>query len=124
MAPTTLLGQKTTTTPLGRHLLGEGGPIHMSEIMGGLAGVAYAERCALDSVKHIRQAKKALLAAFSCQMQGLGFSFVELLAGCPTNWHLDPLKANRRISEEMIPVFPLGVFRDVREERKQSEVQA
>ena len=130
MAPTTLLGQKTTTTPLGRHLLGEGGPIHMSEIMGGLAGVAYAERCALDSVKHIRQAKKALHAAFTCQVQGLGFSFVELLAGCPTNWHLDALKANRRISEEMIPVFPLGVFRDVRGERaagqadRQSEVRA
>lgn len=130
MAPTTLLGQKTTTTPLGRHLLGEGGPIHMSEIMSGLAGVAYAERCSLDSVKHIRQAKKALHAAFTCQVQGLGFSFVELLAGCPTNWHLDALKANRRISEEMIPVFPLGVFRDVRGERaagqadRQSEVRA
>lgn len=113
MAPTTLIGQKTTTTPEGRHLLGEGGPLRMAELMAGLDGVAYAERCALDSVKHVRAAKKALRNAFEVQLRGLGFGFVELLSGCPTNWHMTPQAANRRISEEMIPVFPLGVTKNL-----------
>ena len=113
MAPTTRLGQTTTTTPTGRHLRGDGGPVHLTEIMAGLAGVAYAERCALDTVAHVRRAKKALRKAFEVQLQGLGFGFVELLSGCPTNWHMNPVQANERIGREMIPVFPLGVYRDV-----------
>lgn len=113
MAPTTLLGQKTTTTPEGRQLLGEGGPLRMAELMAGLDGVAYAARCALDSVAHVRAARKALLKAFEVQIRGLGFGFVELLSGCPTNWHMTPQAANRRIAEEMIPVFPLGVTRNL-----------
>ena len=91
----------------------EGGPIRMAELMAQLSGVAYSERCALDSVKHVRAAKKALRKAFEVQLQGLGFGFVELLSGCPTNWHMDPVSANKRISEAMIPVFPLGVYKDV-----------
>ena len=67
----------------------------------------------MDSVKHVRAAKKALRKAFEVQLQGLGFGFVELLSGCPTNWHMDPVSANKRISEAMIPVFPLGVYKDV-----------
>lgn len=114
MAPTTLLGQKTTTSPRGRDMARhEGGPIRMAELMAQLSGVAYSERCALDSVKHVRAAKKALRKAFEVQLQGLGFGFVELLSGCPTNWHMDPVSANKRISEAMIPVFPLGVYKDV-----------
>ena len=114
MAPTTLLGQKTTTSPRGRDMARhEGGPIRMAELMAQLSGVAYSERCALDSVKHVRAAKKALRKAFEVQLQGLGFGFVELLSGCPTNWHMDPVSANKRISETMIPVFPLGVYKDV-----------
>ena len=112
MAPTTLVGQKTTTSRQGRNPGNEGGPIRMAEIMAQLDGVAYAARCALDSVKHVRAAKKAMRKAFDVQLQGLGFGFVELLAGCPTNWHLDPIAANRRIAEAMIPVFPLGVYKD------------
>ena len=113
-APTTLLGQKTTTSPRGRDMARhEGGPIRMAELMAQLSGVAYSERCALDSVKHVRAAKKALRKAFEVQLQGLGFGFVELLSGCPTNWHMDPVSANKRISEAMIPVFPLGVYKDV-----------
>lgn len=86
--------------------------MRLTEIMAQLEGVAYAERCALDSVKHVRAAKKAVRKAFEVQIAGLGFGFVELLAGCPTNWHLDPVAANKRIAEAMIPVFPLGVFKD------------
>ncbi len=112
MAPTTLVGQKTTTTCQGRSLSNEGGPVRLAEIMAQLDGVAYAARCALDSVKHVRAAKRAMRKAFEVQLDGLGFGFVELLSGCPTNWHLDPVAANRRIAEAMIPVFPLGVFKD------------
>ncbi len=114
LAPTTLLGQKTTTSPAGRNMKTEGGPIHMTEIMAQLDGVVYAERCALNSVKNIRAAKKAIRIAFEIQKAELGYSFVELLCGCPTNWRMDAVAANERIASEMIPVFPLGVFKDAR----------
>ncbi len=113
MAPTTLIGQKTTTCPAGRCLEREGGPIRMAEIIGSLGGVAYSARVSLDSVKNIRDAKKALRRAFEVQANEIGFGFVELLSGCPTNWHMDAVQANTRIREEMIPYFPLGVFKDV-----------
>lgn len=113
MAPTTLVGQKTTTCPGGRCLEREGGPIRMAEIIGGLGGTAYAARVSLDSVKNIRDAKKALRRAFEVQTENIGLGFVELLSGCPTNWHMDAVQANTRIREEMIPYFPLGVFKDV-----------
>ena len=113
MAPTTLVGQKTTTSRQGRSISNEGGPIRMAEIMAQLDGVAYSARCSLDSVKHVRESKKAMRKAFEVQLQGLGFGFIELLSGCPTNWHLDPIAANKRIAEAMMPVFPLGVYKDV-----------
>ncbi len=116
-APTTLIGQKTTTSPEGRRLLGEGGPLRMAELMAGLDGVAYACRCALDSVAHVRAARKALRRAFEAQLLGRGFGFVELLSGCPTNWHMTPQAANRRIAEEMIPVFPLGETKNLLDEK-------
>ncbi len=116
MAPTTLLGQKTTTTPAGRSLQTEGGPMAMTEIMAQLSGVVYAARCALNSVKNIRAAKKAIATAFEVQCSGAGYSFVELLCGCPTNWHMDAVAANARIASEMIPIFPLGVFKDIRKQ--------
>lgn len=115
MAPTTLVGQKTTTCPGGRCRDTEGLPMKMAEIIGGLGGVAYSARVSLDSVKHIRAAKKALRKAFDVQQQNLGFGFVEMLSGCPTNWRMDAVKANKRIAEEMIPYFPLGVYKDVTE---------
>ena len=113
MAPTTLVGQKTTSSRQGRSISNEGGPIRMAEIMAQLDGVAYSARCSLDSVKHVRESKKAMRKAFEVQLQGLGFGFIELLSGCPTNWHLDPIAANKRIAEAMMPVFPLGVYKDV-----------
>jgi len=116
MAPTTLVGQATTTTPNGRCLTHEGAPIRMTEIMAGLGGVAYAARGSLDSVKNIRKAKKYLKKAFDFQVNNTGFGFVELLSGCPTNWKMTPLQANERIQKEMIPYFPLGVYKDVSEE--------
>ena len=113
MAPTTLVGQKTTTCPGGRCAEHEGLPIKMTEIIAGLGGTAYAARVSLDSVKHIREAKRALRKAFEMQTNNIGFGFVEMLSACPTNWHMDAVSANRRIAEEMIPYFPLGVYKDV-----------
>lgn len=116
MAPTTLIGQKTTTCQNGRCEATQGSPIRMSEIIASLGGVAYAARGSLDSVKNIRTAKKYLKKAFECQTNGTGFGFVELLSGCPTNWKMTPLQANDRIQNDMIPYFPLGVFKDITED--------
>ena len=113
MAPTTLIGQKTTTCPGGRCKDREGAPIRMAELISQLGGVAFCARGSLDSVKNIRQAKKYMRRAFEVQTKGQGFGFVELLSGCPTNWRMSALAANKRITEEMIPYFPLGVYRDV-----------
>jgi 2-oxoglutarate ferredoxin oxidoreductase subunit beta len=115
MAPTTLVGQKTTTCPSGRCAATEGQPFRMAEIMAGLGGVAYSTRVALNNVKHINQAKKAVRRAFEVQLKNQGLGFVELLATCPTNWKMNPLEANERIAKELIPYFPLGVFKDVKE---------
>jgi 2-oxoglutarate ferredoxin oxidoreductase subunit beta len=108
MAPTTMIGQATTTCPGGRCAEREGLPIKMAEIIGMLGGVVFCERVAVNSVKNIARAKKAVRKAFECQEQGLGFSFVEFLATCPTNWKMSPVDANKRIAEELIPYFPLG----------------
>lgn len=113
MSPTTLIGQKTTTCPGGRCLEREGGPIKMAEIIATLGGTAFSARCSLDSVKNIRDAKKAMRRAFEVQTKEIGFGFVELLSGCPTNWHMDAVTANNRIRAEMIPYFPLGVYKDI-----------
>ena len=112
MAPTTLIGQKTTTCPGGRCKGSEGMPIRMAEIIAGLGGTVYSARVSLNNVKNIRAAKKALRKSFECQVKGLGFGFVELLSGCPTNWKMTPVQANERIEKEMIPYFPLGTFKD------------
>jgi len=113
MAPTTLIGQKTTTCPGGRCAEREGQPIKMAELIAGLGGTVYSERVAVNSVKNVLKAKKAIRKAFEIQEKGLGFSFVECLSACPTNWRLSPVKANERIAAEMIPVFPLGIFKDI-----------
>ncbi len=121
MAPTTLLGQKTTTSPGGRSLENEGAPIKMAEIIAALGGCAYSARVALDTVPNIRATKKAIRKAFEIQQKNLGLSFVEILATCPTNWRMDALAANRRLTEEMIPAFPLGVFLDLSAENKEGK---
>ncbi len=113
MAPTTMVGQCTTTCPNGRCQDREGLPIKMAEIIGGLGGVAYSARVATTNVKQIVQAKKAIKKAFACQVEDRGFGFVEMLSACPTNWKMSPIAANERVVNEMIPYFPLGVYKDV-----------
>jgi len=115
MAPTSLPGQKTSTSPEGRDVNTDGYPIRMAELLSGLEGTAYSVRVAVDTPKHVLQAGKAIRKAFKTQLDGQGFAFVEVLATCPTNWGMDPLKANERIAEEMIPCFPLGVYKDATE---------
>jgi len=113
MAPTTLVGQKTTTSPAGRCSSSEGMPIRMAEIMAALPGVGYCARVAVDTVKHIAQAKKAVRHAFEMPLGDYGgMGFVEFLATCPTNWKMTPVQANERIASELIPYFPLGIYKD------------
>jgi 2-oxoglutarate ferredoxin oxidoreductase subunit beta len=111
MAPTSLLGQKTTSSPSGRAAEQAGYPLRMSELLAQLDGSTYIVRRSLHDVRHIRQAKKAILTALKAQMQGLGFSMVELLSSCPTNWGLSPLQALQWIEEQMLPQFPLGDYK-------------
>ncbi|SKA83557.1 thiamine pyrophosphate-dependent enzyme [Desulfobaculum bizertense] len=112
MAPTTMVGQRTTTSPRGRNPENEGMPIRMTEIIAGLGGTAYAARVAVNNVANIAKAKRAVKKAFEVQQKGLGFGFVEFLSTCPTNWKMSPIEANKRIETEMIPYFPLGVYTD------------
>lgn len=118
MAPTTLLGQVTTTTPYGRIKEIQGNPIKICEMLATLDGVAYAERVSVDCVKNVRTAKKAIKKAFEIQNKGLGLSIVEVLSSCPTNWGLSPVKALEWLRENMIPHYPLGVYKDVTKEEK------
>jgi 2-oxoglutarate ferredoxin oxidoreductase subunit beta len=113
-APTTMVGQKTTTSPAGRCASTEGMPLRMAEIMAALPGVAFSARVALDSVKHLAKARKAIRHAFEAQLKDGGLGFVEILATCPTNWKMTSVQANERISKELIPYFPLGVFKDLK----------
>lgn len=119
MAPTTMLGQKTTTSPSGRRMERDGAPMKMSEILASLEGTAYSARVAVDSIKHLNKAKKAIDKAFEVQQSGLGLGFVELLSACPTNWQMSPLQANERISSELVHSFPLGVFKDLSQEQSE-----
>ena len=117
MAPTTLRGMKTTTTPYGRDHILEGHPIKMSEILALLEGVAYIERVAVNSPSNIRKTKKAIAKAFQMQLDKRGFSMVEILSPCPTNWKMSSVQAWKWVDEEMSRVFPLGVFKDVTEKK-------
>jgi 2-oxoglutarate ferredoxin oxidoreductase subunit beta len=112
MAPTTLLGQHTTTTPLGREAGYHGHPIRVCELLATLDGPAYLERVALSSPARIRQAQRAVRKAFITQIEHNGYSLVEFLSPCPTYWHMAPTEAIRFVEEQMTRVFPLGVFRD------------
>jgi 2-oxoglutarate/2-oxoacid ferredoxin oxidoreductase subunit beta len=112
MAPTTLLGQKTATTPRGRASEDAGFPIRMTEFLSQLPGVHYAARGALHKPALIRQAKGYIKRAFEVQEAKLGFSFVELLSICPANWGLSPTESVQKLEELMLPVYPLGVVKD------------
>ena len=115
MAPTTLPGQKTTSSPGGRDVEEMGYPIRMAEILSTLDGSGYVVRRSLHDPKNIRQSKKAIRLAFETQVRGLGFSMVELLSTCPTNWGLTPLDALEWVREYMIPVYPLGDYKVISE---------
>jgi 2-oxoglutarate ferredoxin oxidoreductase subunit beta len=115
MAPTTLPGQVTTTSPYGRELQKEGHPMKMAELIAMLGGTCYSSRVAVDSAKHVVQAGRAIRKAFEIQVRKQGFAFVEVLAACPTNWGLSALEANERVGREMMACFPLGVYRDLTE---------
>ena len=115
MAPTSLAGQVTTTTPYGRNLDTDGNPIRMAEVLAMLDGTSYSARVSVDAPKRVSQASKAIRKAFQIQKAGGGFAFVEVLASCPTNWGMSPLDANERISQEMMEYFPLGTFKDLAE---------
>jgi 2-oxoglutarate ferredoxin oxidoreductase subunit beta len=111
MAPTTLPGMKTTSSPLGRDVETAGFPIRMSEMLATMDGAGYVVRRSLHNPANIRKAKKAIRLAFETQERGLGFSMVELLSSCPTNWKLTPNEALKFIEEQMVPVFPLGDYK-------------
>jgi 2-oxoisovalerate ferredoxin oxidoreductase beta subunit len=112
LAPTTLLGQKTTTSPFGRNASREGNPLHMSELLATLEAPAYIERVALCDNKNIMKARRAIRKALEKQRDGIGFSFVEILSPCPTIWGMEPVAARKWVQEQMLPVYPLNVFRD------------
>lgn len=113
MAPTTLPGQKTTSSPTGRDVEQMGYPLRMAEILSTLDGAGYVVRRSLHDPKNIRMAKKAIRLAFETQVRGLGFSMVELLSTCSTNWGLTPLDSLRWLEERMIPVYPIQDFKVV-----------
>ncbi len=111
MAPTSLPGQVTSSSPLGRDVATQGYPVRMTEMLALLPGVAYAVRRSMHSVAEVRKAKKAITLAFQAQIEGRGLSIVEVLSSCPTNWRIDPSSALDFIRDEMVPYFPLGDFK-------------
>ena len=112
MAPTTIIGQKSTTTPAGRKSEVEGYPIHVAELIAPMQGLVYSARCAVNTVKNARRTKKAIAKALRLQMEGSGYSFVEVLSACPAGWKLSPLDSLKWIEENQMREFPLGVFKD------------
>ena len=112
MAPTTLLGQVTTTSPYGRDAKIQGNPVHVCEMLSTLDGTTYAERVAVDCPKNVIAAKRAIKKAFQNQVDKKGFSIVEVLSTCPTNWGLAPTEALEWLRQNMMPFYPLGVYKD------------
>ncbi|MDY3282119.1 thiamine pyrophosphate-dependent enzyme [Dysosmobacter sp.] len=113
MAPTTLIGQKATTAPFGRTVEQAGMPIRVAEMLSTLDGCVYAERVCVADIPNLVKAKRAIRRAFQKQLNGEGFTFVEVLSTCPTNWGMTPLKAQQWLKDNMIPYYPLGVVKDV-----------
>jgi 2-oxoglutarate/2-oxoacid ferredoxin oxidoreductase subunit beta len=121
MAPTSYVGMKTTTSPYGRSPEVEGHPLKITNLMKEIAGATYVERVAVNSPKGIIKTKKAIKTAFEVQMAGQGFSIIEVLSPCPTNWRVTPLGSWKFIDEILIPEFPLGVIVDRRPKAKKGE---
>ena len=112
MAPTSLPNQVTQTSPYGRDVNTVGYPVKVCEMLATLEGPQYIERVAVNNVKNVRKAEKAIKKAFQNQIEGKGFSLIEVVAACPTNWKMKPVDANKWVDEAMIPYYPLGVFKD------------
>ncbi len=112
MAPTSLPGQVTQTSPYGRDVATAGFPIKISELLAALDGPAYIQRVAVNNVKNVKAAKKAILKAFTNQVEGKGFSLIEVVSSCPTNWGMTPQQALDWVESDMIPYYPLGVYKD------------
>lgn len=112
MAPTTLIGQKTATSPIGREVKTEGYPLKVSEMIAALPGTVYVNRTAVNNPANIARAKKAVRTAFELQMKGLGLSLVEILSPCPSYWRLTPRESMKWLEEKMIPYFPLGEIKN------------
>jgi 2-oxoglutarate ferredoxin oxidoreductase subunit beta len=119
MAPTSLPGQVTQTSPYGRDVNTAGYPIKVSEMLSALDAPYYIERVAVNNVKNVRNAKKAILKAFRNQVEGKGFSLIEIVSTCPTNWGMTPAKALEWVDTNMIPYYPLGVYKDKGAEKKE-----
>ncbi len=117
MAPTTLVNQVTVTSPYGRKIEEAGQPIQISEMLATLKGTNYIARVAVNTPANVNKAKAAINEAFTRQLHGKGFSLVEVLAACPTNWGLSPVKANKYVAENMISYFPLGIYKNVEESK-------
>jgi len=116
MAPTTLPGQVTQTSPYGRDVKTVGYPLKVCEMLAQVDGAAYLERVAVNNVKNVKAAGKAILRAFRNQLDGVGFSLIEVVSSCPTNWGMTPKKALEWVDEKMIPYYPLGVYKDITKE--------
>ena len=112
MAPTSLPGQVTQTSPYGRDVKHCGWPIRVSEMLASLEGPEYVARVAVNNVKNVKQAKKAIKKAFENQIQGKGFSLVEVVSACPTNWGMTPQQALEWVESDMLPYYPIGVYKD------------
>ena len=116
IAPTTLIGQKTTTSVNGRNVERDGYPFRVTEVIANLPGTAYAARSSVHIPAHIAKAKKYIKRAFQAQLKGLGYSLVEILSMCPINWHLNPVDSVRWIEEKMMPYYPEGEFKKIQKE--------
>ncbi|MBR6786689.1 MAG: 2-oxoglutarate oxidoreductase [Clostridia bacterium] len=112
MAPTSLPGQVTQTSPYGRDPKTVGYPVKVCELLSNVDGATYLERVAVNNVKNVRAAKKAILKAFRNQLEGKGFSLIEVISTCPTNWGMTPQQATEWVDSNMIPYYPLGVYKD------------
>jgi 2-oxoglutarate ferredoxin oxidoreductase subunit beta len=112
MAPTTLIGQKTSTSPYGRNQEKDGAPLRMAELLAQLEGVAFSARVAVNTPKNLMDAKRQIKKAFRCQVEGKGFAFIEALSACPTNWGMSALAANERVGNELCAYFKPGVIKN------------
>jgi 2-oxoglutarate ferredoxin oxidoreductase subunit beta len=121
MAPTTMLGQKTTTSPYGRRPDVEGYPLKITDLIGTLPGAAYVVRTSLATPAKIRETKKAIKKAFEIQIEGLGYSLVEVLSPCPTNWKVSPKDSFKYLEEKMEKEYPIGVMKDVTAKKKKKD---